>query len=186
MLNAAIFHDFDHQGVNNDFLIKTRHNLAITYNDASPNEAHHIAATYHLLMSNPAFNFAPHLSIEEKNIIRATIIELVMATDMKRHFGLVSQFQVCFSHLLHPAMAEDSDSTAQVHTPSGMSPRHCLEECDKPEVSAALLMSYLITKQRYGLSLFVSCLVSSGFWPACWSVALLLRMGSGLLQKNLR
>ncbi|KAK9822894.1 hypothetical protein WJX74_001716 [Apatococcus lobatus] len=90
---AAALHDFEHPGVNNDFLIKTRNLLAILYNDASPNENHHVAGAYSLLMSNPGYNYAEKLTIEDKNILRASVIELVLATDMKKHFGLLSQFQ---------------------------------------------------------------------------------------------
>lgn len=32
MMAAAVVHDYDHPGVNNDFLIKTRHPLAVTHN----------------------------------------------------------------------------------------------------------------------------------------------------------
>ncbi|KAL3135613.1 3',5'-cyclic-nucleotide phosphodiesterase pde1 [Trebouxia sp. C0009 RCD-2024] len=41
---AALVHDYEHGGLNNDFLIKTAHPLAITYSDDSPREHHHIAA----------------------------------------------------------------------------------------------------------------------------------------------
>ena len=34
----------EHEGLNNDFLIKTAHPLAITYSDMSPLEHHHVAA----------------------------------------------------------------------------------------------------------------------------------------------
>ncbi len=41
---AAAVHDYEHGGLNNDFLIKTAHPLAITYSDQSPLEHHHVAA----------------------------------------------------------------------------------------------------------------------------------------------
>ena len=40
---AAIVHDLDHRGLNNDFLIKSCDPLALRYNDASPMENHHLA-----------------------------------------------------------------------------------------------------------------------------------------------
>ncbi len=42
---AALVHDFEHGGLNNDFLVKTAHPLAVTYSDQSPLEHHHIAAS---------------------------------------------------------------------------------------------------------------------------------------------
>ena len=53
---AAAIHDFEHGGVNNDFLIQTRDRLAVTYNDISPLENHHLAAAARL-MSEPKYRF---------------------------------------------------------------------------------------------------------------------------------
>lgn len=41
---TALVHDFEHGGLNNDFLIKTGSPLAILYNDQSPLENHHCSA----------------------------------------------------------------------------------------------------------------------------------------------
>ena len=55
---AAVVHDFEHGGVNNDFLIKTFDPLAMTYNDMSPLENHHLAAAA-LLLHQPQHSFIP-------------------------------------------------------------------------------------------------------------------------------
>ena len=44
------------RGTNNDFLIKTRDPLAITYNDQSPQENHHLAAAFRLMLRRE-YNF---------------------------------------------------------------------------------------------------------------------------------
>ncbi len=55
---SALVHDFEHGGLNNDFLIKTHHPLAITYNDQSPLENHHVSAASRLL-SDPELAYLP-------------------------------------------------------------------------------------------------------------------------------
>ena len=55
---SALVHDFEHGGLNNDFLIKTQHPLAITYNDQSPLENHHVSAASRLLR-DPELAYLP-------------------------------------------------------------------------------------------------------------------------------
>ena len=47
---AALVHDFEHLGVNNDYLIKSFHPLAVMYNDISPLENHHVAAAVRVML----------------------------------------------------------------------------------------------------------------------------------------
>ncbi|KAF5833462.1 hypothetical protein DUNSADRAFT_10217 [Dunaliella salina] len=47
---AAVVHDLEHKGVNNDFLVKTLDPLALFYNDRSPMENHHASAAFRLLL----------------------------------------------------------------------------------------------------------------------------------------
>jgi len=47
---AALIHDFEHLGVNNDYLIKSLHPLAVMYNDISPLENHHVAAAVRVML----------------------------------------------------------------------------------------------------------------------------------------
>ncbi|DBA72255.1 TPA: putative 3',5'-cyclic phosphodiesterase pde-3, variant 2 [Trebouxia sp. C0005] len=59
---SALVHDFEHGGVNNDFLIKTYHPLAITYNDQSPLENHHHAAAIRVLLQ-PEHRYIPEVKL---------------------------------------------------------------------------------------------------------------------------
>ncbi|XP_075265908.1 3',5'-cyclic-AMP phosphodiesterase 4C-like [Convolutriloba macropyga] len=95
-LLAAIVHDVDHPGNTNDFLVAADDELAIDYNDNSPLENHHLRTTFRL-MRRPEYNFIAKLDTEQYRTLRSLVIDLVLATDMKRHFDILSQFQVGLS-----------------------------------------------------------------------------------------
>ncbi|KAL3144948.1 hypothetical protein ABBQ32_003454 [Trebouxia sp. C0010 RCD-2024] len=99
---SALVHDHEHGGVNNDFLIKTRHPLAVTYNDTSPLENHHCASAFRLLCL-PEYTYYPVKSTldavvgpEIQTQMRSTTVNQVMGTDMKKHFDITSRFQAAF------------------------------------------------------------------------------------------
>ncbi|KAG2451386.1 hypothetical protein HYH02_003987 [Chlamydomonas schloesseri] len=88
---AAVVHDHGHPGLTADFLIATSDPLAVRYNDRSPLENHHGASFFSMLLQ-PDMNVLAHLAQHEKNAFRKQVIDLVMATDMKQHFTLLSHF----------------------------------------------------------------------------------------------
>ncbi|KAG2490631.1 hypothetical protein HYH03_011022 [Edaphochlamys debaryana] len=88
---AAIVHDYAHPGLTSDFLVATSDPLAIRYNDKSPLENHHCAASFSLLQ-RPELNVLAPLSQPEKTAFRKQVIELVLSTDMKQHFSILSHF----------------------------------------------------------------------------------------------
>ena len=55
---SAAAHDYQHGGLNNDFLIKTMHPLAALYNDQSPLENHHVSAAS-MLFGVPEYAYLP-------------------------------------------------------------------------------------------------------------------------------
>ncbi|CBZ35980.1 hypothetical protein, conserved [Leishmania donovani] len=93
---AGAVHDFDHPGLNNNFHSRTGAYLATLYNDRSILENHHLACTFELLR-NPRYNIFATLSDEQRLLVRETILEMVLATDMGNHARIFKNFQVRMS-----------------------------------------------------------------------------------------
>lgn len=89
---AAAMHDYDHPGRTNAFLVSTHAKEAILYNDRSVLENHHAAAAWSLLLSNDECNFLKFLDKAEFKRFRYLVIEAILATDLKRHFEIVAEF----------------------------------------------------------------------------------------------
>lgn len=88
---AALSHDMGHSGVTNDFLIKTNHDLALTYNDVSPWENFHASQCIQTLR-RPNCNFIQAESQIDYTTFKTCIYKLILATDIKQHFQLLSIF----------------------------------------------------------------------------------------------
>lgn len=91
-LLAAIVHDFEHEGVNNDYLVKSFSAKALQYNDRSPNENHHCASAFKVLFQ-PECNFLGGLSNQEFRSVRSLVMELVLATDMAESSNVLKAFK---------------------------------------------------------------------------------------------
>ncbi|XP_021954316.2 cGMP-inhibited 3',5'-cyclic phosphodiesterase A isoform X6 [Folsomia candida] len=92
LYTAAAMHDYDHPGRTNAFLVTTNSPQAILYNDRSVLENHHAAAAWALLMNNENYNFLKFLDKAEFKRFRFLVIEAILATDLKRHFEIMSEF----------------------------------------------------------------------------------------------
>ena len=95
LLVASLGHDVGHLGVTNPFLVRTRHELAMRYNDVSPLENMHCSLLFEIL-SKEECNLFVGLSASDWVEARKVIIATIMATDMLKHYGLVSRAQVIF------------------------------------------------------------------------------------------
>lgn len=89
---AAAMHDYDHPGRTNAFLVSTHAKEAILYNDRSVLENHHAAAAWSLLLNSDECNFLKYLDKAEFKRFRYLVIEAILATDLKRHFEIVAEF----------------------------------------------------------------------------------------------
>ncbi|KAG7468374.1 hypothetical protein MATL_G00142350 [Megalops atlanticus] len=89
---AAAMHDYDHPGRTNAFLVATNAPQAVLYNDRSVLENHHAASAWSLYLSRPEFNFLVNLDHMEFKRFRFLVIEAILATDLKKHFDFLAEF----------------------------------------------------------------------------------------------
>lgn len=71
ILVASAVHDLGHLGVNNDFLINSRHPRATTYNDKSVNENYHISKAFELARTCKGCDIFELFTFEEQKKVGA-------------------------------------------------------------------------------------------------------------------
>ena len=81
-----------HPAYNNKFLISVKDDLALTYNDKSVLENMHIAKTYSIMRKENC-NIMQDFSDEDWFIARKIIVEMILETDMSRHFEMLGKFR---------------------------------------------------------------------------------------------
>ncbi|XP_040017368.2 3',5'-cyclic-AMP phosphodiesterase 7B [Gasterosteus aculeatus] len=89
-LMAAAAHDVDHPGVNQPFLIKTRHHLASLYQNTSVLESHHWRSTVGMLRESGLLS---HLPADTSQNIEQQLGSLILATDISRQNEFLSTFR---------------------------------------------------------------------------------------------
>lgn len=97
-LIAAVIHDVDHPGKNSAFLCNSGSQLANLYNDITVLENHHSAFGFKLTMSDQRVNIFQNLDRDSFKLIRQGIIDLVLATDMSKHFIHLNKFVSVFTN----------------------------------------------------------------------------------------
>uniref|UniRef100_A0A4W3J773 Phosphodiesterase n=1 Tax=Callorhinchus milii TaxID=7868 RepID=A0A4W3J773_CALMI len=101
---AAAMHDYDHPGRTNAFLVATNAPQAVLYNDRSVLENHHSAAAWNLFLSRPEFNFLANLDHVEFKRFRFLVIEAILATDLKKHFDFLAEFNSKVNEVNNPGI----------------------------------------------------------------------------------
>ncbi|XP_078091448.1 cGMP-inhibited 3',5'-cyclic phosphodiesterase 3A [Mustelus asterias] len=101
---AAAMHDYDHPGRTNAFLVATSAPQAVLYNDRSVLENHHAASAWNLFMSQPDYNFLTNLDHVEFKRFRFLVIEAILATDLKKHFDFLAEFNAKVNEEVGPGI----------------------------------------------------------------------------------
>eukprot|EP00727_Mastigamoeba_balamuthi_P007228 m51a1_g3125 putative 3 -cyclic-nucleotide phosphodiesterase rega (1136) ;mRNA; f:230010-237954 len=87
---AAALHDIGHPGRTNQFQCATLSDLALVYNDQSVLENHHASTGYRLMLDSGILDSLKEGPLRD---LRRNVVGLILATDMGRHFELVSEFK---------------------------------------------------------------------------------------------
>ncbi|XP_028827356.1 high affinity cAMP-specific and IBMX-insensitive 3',5'-cyclic phosphodiesterase 8B isoform X2 [Denticeps clupeoides] len=91
-LIAATVHDVDHPGRTNSFLCNAGSELALLYNDTAVLESHHAALAFQLTVRDVKCNIFKNTDRARFRTLRQSIIDMVLATEMTRHFEHVNKF----------------------------------------------------------------------------------------------
>jgi len=91
-LVAAIIHDYNHPGFTNQFLVNSDSDLATTYSDQSVLENYHLAQAFSILKQKE-YNIFSGISRELYREIKEMIVQMVLATDMTKHYKILGEFK---------------------------------------------------------------------------------------------
>ncbi|CAG9461563.1 unnamed protein product [Pedinophyceae sp. YPF-701] len=94
VLLAAVAHDVGHPGVNNAFLVATRHPLATRYNGRSVLENHHASTLFEAMELEPEADIFVDLQKSDARSMRSLIIDCILLTDMASHFEMINNLHV--------------------------------------------------------------------------------------------
>uniref|UniRef100_A0A7N6F9D6 Phosphodiesterase n=1 Tax=Anabas testudineus TaxID=64144 RepID=A0A7N6F9D6_ANATE len=111
-LIAATVHDVDHPGRTNSFLCNAGSELAILYNDTAVLESHHAALAFQLTVRDSKSNIFKNIDRNQFRTLRQAIIDMVLATEMTRHFEHVSKF---VNSINKPMASVNSDCEGQAN-----------------------------------------------------------------------
>ncbi|CAL9682314.1 unnamed protein product [Knipowitschia caucasica] len=112
-LIAATVHDVDHPGRTNSFLCNASSELAILYNDTAVLESHHAALAFQLTARDSKSNIFKNIDRNQLRTLRQAIIDMVLATEMTRHFEHVNKF---VNSINKPMAAIEETSTSSVNS----------------------------------------------------------------------
>ncbi|EDM10088.1 phosphodiesterase 8B, isoform CRA_a [Rattus norvegicus] len=114
-LIAATVHDVDHPGRTNSFLCNAGSELAVLYNDTAVLESHHTALAFQLTVKDTKCNIFKNIDRNHYRTLRQAIIDMVLATEMTKHFEHVNKF---VNSINKPLAAESEGSDCECN-PTG-------------------------------------------------------------------
>lgn len=94
LILGAVVHDVGHPGRNNNYCVSVSSVLARIYCNVAVLENYHSLIAFRYAQISNEVNIFQHLEEKEYRFLRATIIGLILATDMAAHFSSISKFRM--------------------------------------------------------------------------------------------
>lgn len=113
-LIAAAIHDVDHPGKTSGFLCNAGSDLALLYNDISVLESHHAALAFKLTLHDDRVNIFKALDRDTYKVLRQSVVDMVLATEMTKHFEHLSKFVNIFAKPSHRDDDASNDALAEL------------------------------------------------------------------------
>jgi hypothetical protein len=104
---ANMIHDFEHPGYSNQFVVRTKHPLAIRYSDLSVLENHSLASAFQIIFKHEGCNIFENLILSMQTICRKLIIEIVLNSELSRHFSLITTLKTKLGNSFPTESLED-------------------------------------------------------------------------------
>ena len=89
---AALSHDVGHPGLTNRYLVTIRDNLALQYNDSSVLENMHCSIAFSIGFNQDS-PILKSLDPHDWMVLRRMVIEMILETDMCKHFDVLAKFK---------------------------------------------------------------------------------------------
>lgn len=93
VMMASAVHDVGHPGVNNAFLSKTKHPIAVKYSDTSVLENMHAALAFRIMSEHVETDWLQKLDATVQEQVRANLTTMVLGTDMAKHSDAVKAIE---------------------------------------------------------------------------------------------
>ena len=90
---ASLCHCVSHFGRSNAFLVETRHELALRYNDESVMENFHASKTFEIIRSSKITDITASLSNRDEKRFRSRVVQLILSGDTANHLSFFSELR---------------------------------------------------------------------------------------------
>ena len=89
---AGLAHDVAHPALNNKYLVNSRDDISLVYNDRSVLENMHASKSFDI-MKKEGCDLLQSFNFDDWTCVRKNVISMILETDMAKHFEVLGKFR---------------------------------------------------------------------------------------------